>query len=516
MSLSQAEQEELELLELEEQEAAYQAAKAPSGPSVLDSTARGFASGASLGFDDEIGGAIGAAGRVAGIKNLGSWKPFQEGSRLEFDTPTISPDAIGEAYTQNRDALRGDLAADAKTNPTASTVGKVGGAVTSALVPGLGALNAGKGATLAGSVAKAAGAGALQGGLTGIGESTSDNIGEIAREASTGALTGAAIGGAIPIAGAGIGKAVSGLRGAGSAMKRGAEGLAETATGATGAQAAKFRHGAGRELLDRGLVGFGDTAERIGQKTDVAMQMANKQIDDALRSLDAQGVTASADNVVAALEAKVSELGSDASQAGTARQIRKIIDDILETGKSNIPVSDAEVTKRGFGSKIRNWVDPEVGAANKQAYLGYMDEVERAAQQADPAAAAKFKSGKDTYGLLAPIQEAAEKRGLQQNQAPLGGLGDTVAAGVGGVPGFLAKRILQPRVASSSAVALDSIADIVLKAPQALGKFAKPLQDATARGGNSLGATHFILQQTNPEYREILRKVAEEDEEAGR
>ena len=43
-----------------------------------------------------------------------------------------------------------------------------------------------------------------------------------------------------------------------------------------------------------------------------------------------------------------------------------------------------------------------------------------------------------------------------------------------------------------------------------MGKFSKPLQDAAARGSQSLAATDFILAQNNPEYREQKKKLQEE------
>lgn len=73
-----------------------------------------------------------------------------------------------------------------------------------------------------------------------------------------------------------------------------------------------------------------------------------------------------------------------------------------------------------------------------------------------------------------------------------------------------ARRILAPRLASSGAIIADNLADVVAKTPQALGKFAKPLAAAAARGGNALAANHFVLLQTNPEYRDLVMK-AEED-----
>lgn len=49
-----------------------------------------------------------------------------------------------------------------------------------------------------------------------------------------------------------------------------------------------------------------------------------------------------------------------------------------------------------------------------------------------------------------------------------------------------------------------------------LGKFAAPLLQAAQRGNSSLAATHFILQQNNPEYRKAIQNLDKEDDVNGR
>lgn len=55
-----------------------------------------------------------------------------------------------------------------------------------------------------------------------------------------------------------------------------------------------------------------------------------------------------------------------------------------------------------------------------------------------------------------------------------------------------------------------SAAEGVQKIAPYIGKFAKPLMDAASRGNTAVSATHFILQQSNPEYREMLKKMNNE------
>lgn len=478
-----------------------------------ESLLRGAAQGASLGFADEITG---------GIESL-------------FTDKT---------YEQARDESRSNYDRAKQANPGTYATGEIGAGIGTAFIPGL---NIAKGASLA----KAAGQAALLGGATGAGYSEANDIGGLASDTALGAGVGGVVGGAAQKLAPLVGK---GFNAAGKKLGGYAEDLAVNATGATGVQASKFSDDAGRQLLDRGLVRFGDTPEKIAERTGGAMNKAASSIDEALTGLDDQGVTASVDNIVANLRQEIDNLKLDPSQAGYRKKLEGIVEDIMSTGRTNVPISAAEKTKRGFNKQAGNWMDPEAGRAGKQAYLSYMDEVERAAQSNNPELASKFQEGKETFGLLAPIEEAASRRAMTQNQSPFGGLGDFAAIGAGGVsggiPGALAgiagKKHLAPRVTASGAATLDKVSKLLMKSPKMAElaqrspqvfnaiaqkmegqmnkvaevehkpfdqnaliektqgtKYSQVLQSAAQRGQSAVGATHFLLQQQDPEYRAL-------------
>lgn len=165
--------------------------------SQVESAVRGLAQGLSFGLADELSGAL----------------------ESTFTDKT---------YEQARDESRRNFDAAQKANPITYNVGDIGGSVATAFIPGLGALNAGKGARLA----EVAGKAALQGGLTGLGKSDEDSAAGIVKDTAIGAGLGGALGGAGYGVAKGVGKAVdtwdnigglSGVKQASQAFREGAK-----------------------------------------------------------------------------------------------------------------------------------------------------------------------------------------------------------------------------------------------------------------------------------------------------
>lgn len=140
-----------------------------------------------------------------------------------------------------------------------------------------------------------------------------------------------------------------------------------------------------------------------------------------------------------------------------------------------IPLTAAENTKRGFQSSV-NWASsPNETSLAKEAADVYRQAVEDAATKANPASGQAFAQNKADYKLLAPIAEASQKRALQLQQSPHGGLldllaigeggklgamlgGGPVGAAIGGTAGFAAKQ-LRPRYASMGAITADALSN---------------------------------------------------------
>jgi hypothetical protein len=463
MALTKAELEELELLELEQQEAEFLAQnskKELDQENTFTDTVRKIAQGGAAGFSDELAGGLEAGGRMLGVKGAGG--PIRD---ISLQEPSFD---LQGAYIEGRDLEREKLKQAEMSSPIVGSVAEFVGA-------GISPVNKiGKGLSLAKQAA-------LSSGIYGLGSSEEETVvGDLAKageNATVGLVNGKAFSKILPKKG----------------LASKAEQLAENATGATAAQSQKYADNAGRELLDRGIVAFGDTPEKIAEKSGLLIKQAERTIDSTLKALDKQGVTVSVDNIVTNLEQKAAQLASDPSQAPVVRKLKTLINDIIETGNSKIKPSDAEITKRGYNKIARNWLDPEQGQAGKIAYLAYRDAVEQSAQIVDPSLAKEFIGAKKVYALMNPIVDAAERRAAQLNQQPMGGLLDVASAGAGGavagpigviagVGTAAARRSIAPRLSSSMAVIVDEAAKklptlnyLTLSNPSAIDAFVEKL-----------------------------------------
>lgn len=477
--------------------AAQSAQGAP--PSALESLLRGGVQGATLGFGDEIQG----AGEAAYQKLVGD-----DGGN-----------SFSDLYGQDVDSARQANAAAQAAHPYLYGAGNVAGGLatgvaTSGLAPAI------EGVTGLGATASRVLTGAGMGALSGIGYGNGQSINNSAQQA----LEGALVGGGLSAAFEGAANAMDP-----DALSASANKFATNATGATGVQVSRFDPDAGQELLSRGIVGFGDTQADIAKKATDALDQSRQGISDSLNALDAAGASPiSKDDVVKYLQDKLGDLSNSPAQAGTAKQIQSVIGD-FENGPDSYTLNGLENEKRLFQDRP-NWNDPAMSDANIQVSDALRQLVEDKATSIDPTLSAQFQDAKADYGLLKPIQEAAQRRANVTQQSPYGGFMDTAAVTGGVATGHplaaiaapIARRVLAPRIGSSVASALNTasnavstIGDVGAQAlnsvvqtnPELLGPWAQQLSVAASRSPQSLAATNYILSQTDQNYRTHMKQL---------
>lgn len=164
---------EAELEAMKQAELEKRIAKRPMGEG---SFATGLKQGATLSFADEIAGAAGALGALAGDATLAE---------------------VPDYYRQARDEERKRLEESRQADPLLTGAGQVAGSL---LLPGAGAAGAARGG-LAPAMAAGAGLGAVTGAASGVGEAKTLAPQDLAAPVMTGAGVGALFGGAAPLVG---------------------------------------------------------------------------------------------------------------------------------------------------------------------------------------------------------------------------------------------------------------------------------------------------------------------------
>lgn len=268
--------------------------------------AAGAASGATLGLADEAG----AIGSTVMNALTGFSGPLAGGSMGD----------LMKEYQSKRDDLRATMAKIKAANPKTFMASELGG----------GLVSGGAFGGVPKTMGKASLQGASMGAIAGLGGSNADltrgDYKGAAYDTAIGTGLGAGLGAGGYMVGKGISSVIDGRLASG--VKKLAEKSAVKATGATGLQASRFDMSAGRELLDQGIVSFGDNQEQIAQKAAAALQKSGDDISQSLRALDEQGAGLSYPEIVAKIRARSSELADDPANYGVSDSLAKLADRI--------------------------------------------------------------------------------------------------------------------------------------------------------------------------------------------
>lgn len=199
--------------------------------------------------------------------------------------------------------------------------------------------------------------------------------------------------------------------------------------------------------------------------------------------------TLEAGNIIKGTQGKVTKFESDTMPNAFKKEVYDIIKTELDDIVAKTGTLESALSKAG-GNALGELGD--IAARNK-------------------AASSAYASAKKTYAAMKSTQDMANKR-LGQAQSNRGiSLTDTIA-GVGGfasggpVQGLAlgaANKFIRKYGSSLKAVGSDKLADILEKSPQALGRFADPLEKAAKNGGPALVAAHMALMK-DPEYRRTI------------
>lgn len=513
--------------------------------SELESGLRGLAQGASLGFSDELTGAI---------ESLLSEK----------------------SYEQSRNEARKNNQLAREQNPYSYGAGEIGGSVATAFVPGL---NTAKLGSLSARVAANAGLG----GLAGLGLSDADNVLDLAKDTAT----SAALGGGLTY---GIEKAApyvkKGLSYTGSKIGEGAdEATKKIGKGIFGVDEKATENYLKNPKAVNNAYSLGELAESVLDKSDESSalnelrkkssELSSKSwealdsknsipkfdvlqaIDDGQNALLVDGNIIGksqerAYNSLKDLTKQIGQLDDNISEPTLKRIIQNLDEDINWNNPEMGPTNDAIKNLRTFVDQRLKNQNPayknamskveEVTKANEQVksvfqnrlnpenYDKFNKQVKNLINKDEMSAANKAVESiqKHTgYDLKKDIVDSWTKSQFEKGDVNgsrktlLGGMLGTAAGSIAGPGGAL----IGGAVGSGVGYTADRYAGPIFKklldgkitaqefnqnlAPR-LGKFSAPLMQAIKNGNQSLAATMFILQQNHPDFRQKMKELEQE------
>lgn len=478
-------------------------------PTELESFGRGAVQTASMGFRDEAAGALESP--------MGALKKTANLFGADF-----SDEDVARYEAEVEESRRLDREAEA-ANPKSYLGGQVVGGVASAAIPGGGLTRL-----------------AAEGAALGIGSSEADNAGGIARDAAIGGATGYGIGkvgqAAAPYLQKGaqkvgqfLGKAADPLKAVAETQSAKAQGVGVKEFKDIDAARRIGRFGLDKEVVtafasDKTMLARARALKEAGGET---MNKVYSQIDEAGAS------TFNPLDTAVRVEQELAPTYRTPINKGEVNQLENTLESILQRGDGQISMAEAQALKKEIGAvaypRGRAPVDP---TPKQQMAMDAYGVINKSIDDAAEAGAEKIgveglketlQSGKNQFRYGKKIEDLlTNKVAKDEAKGFIGGILDTaqiVAApftGGASLGTLAAQKGLQfagKRANQVMAVTADNLAKMATQAPQKLGKFAVPLQKAAERGSQAVAATHFVLQQSDPEYRQKIKEIESNDEQ---
>lgn len=528
-------------------------------PMPITSAVRQGLQGLTANFSDELVGGGEALGRALGVEGAGG--PMKDMGLAE-DGPTIDWDVLKSAYKKARDHERERLKADTKYNPATSALAETAGAIASPINKVGKGLSMAQQAALLGGISSAGSSDADNAKDllidAGVGTGTGLALGKVTDKLSP------IIEGGLQKASAGARNSAEWLAGHGLGGERGTmKKLGFDRVKAAGAQALDEGSlpilGSTEDMIaqnnairKRGGNMMGDAYKAIddaGASTfnplDVATEFEGKHA-PTYRTPINKGETNQFDNTIESILSR----GDGNIPMSEAQALKEEIGSVaFPGGKKPIDPTPKQQMAIDAYRLVNQKIDEAAAAGSSSIENAGLSDM--------------LAKGKELYGNSKVAGKLLENKLAREKGNRFGSLTDWVAGsgalgygemsddwrGAGGI--MLAKKGLEKYGSKTAAHGMNAIskalmksptlAGVLSKAPQALGalsskisdkispmlrdqekkpdfdkdaviekvngtKYAQVLQDAAKRGDQAFGATHFILQSTDPQYREALER----------
>lgn len=470
----------------------------PPDISKLESFLRGGGQGLSLGFGDELTGAV---------------------ESLFTD----------KTYDQSRDEARAANRAAREANPWTYTGGDVVGSILPVLASGGEGLMARGAAKLAPTTIK--GLMAL-GAAQGAGYSEANDVPGMLRDMGVGSV----IAGGVGTLAKGAGALAKNLRAPvleDIAQTRGAKALGTPKRMWADPKLAAQAKSDAQLMLDNGVIkwnsSFGDMAEDVTRlKGDTG-----KAIGDFLESVDMRGKFFDVNKAVSDLETlRPRAANGKVLNAGAYADINSKIDTAIETVKAHRSKSlDFQTANevKGVLQDLANWnsnknatlLDKKVAGTFRGSVDKALEDVSNTPHNSE--LFTDFLGDKKIYGAAGRAEDTLWGRVGADNANKSASLTDMVLAapmlaeqGLGPTTMAVGAKKVAERYGNQaiahganklSKISANTLEPMIKANPQFFGKFLPALQQAATKGTEELAVTHYLLSQSDPEYQALMDQV---------
>ena len=274
----------------------------------------------------------------------------------------------------------------------------------------------------------------------------------------------------------------------------------------------------------------------ISRNTNI-QQASGKRIGDIADEIDASGFRGFSPTEVAdRVEGDLGGFYRDPISKSETSLLDNALESIRMRGEENIGLAEAQALKKTL-AKTANWknnIQPTQKEILAREIYGTVTEmIDSATDQGaksinDPELLKAFVDAKKLYGASKGSQEILLNKRAREEGNKMFGLTDSIfaAGGIGAAvaidPAAIAataavlgaKKLGEKYGAQNMARGSDSMAKQILRVPELAKKYGSVLQSAATRGPTALAATHYILQQQDPEYREKMRETGYDPSDA--
>lgn len=294
------------------------------------------------------------------------------------------------------------------------------------------------------------------------------------------------------------------------------------------------------------LIGWGDTVDSIADKAKVKAKAAGEEINTVLSAVDeAAPESYSTDELAERLIDYADQNFWQPNNRAIRDKIYKQAEELLDMKRLNLTGDkgrqSAQSLKNSYRFKPKKGLpgpeelQPDVQNTIKKIVGQHMDDTVGAFDSANPNSTGlkqAYQQAKADYGPAIRTADLAEERAIANlsnrfvspSDHAAGAMGYLkggsqaildLAGGLKGAMFAAANNQVRARGNAFFARAADKLARTLAEDPQKLGKYAPMLIGAAKKSPSSAGAVHYALIKNDPNYRNLITFLTEEDEEGG-